>query len=668
MSDNKISPVEYFASAAPEEIASKINSKFDDHLQFLRMSGQGGRIQQSYDTYYGYNKLGGFGVDTFENVTSHISVPHYKNLLSRIHSMTVQAKLSFQPKAINSDSKTQLQADFAKGLLEYEVNDKGMGEYTSKMVEQSLVMFGSYVYAPWDKFKGDPVAVDEDESVIFSGDQTFYNLSSFEVAKSYSLEHSPWYIVETRANRHDLAAQYPAHKDHILSFAQELNPFQLITPYQNRDIPVDQDTVTIRTLLHEKTPAMSSGRVTVVLGDVVLSDEAFTYQMMPVVNMNVSDVMGNPGVADSPASSLIGLQESIDRIYSANLTNVLNGCVANLYTNDPNLTITQISQGQNLITANQPPVAVALTGVSPDAVNLINDMINQSTLLSGLNNTAKGNPEASLKSGTSLSLILSTAIQYIGPIQQNYAKATADLGSIVIKNLQSFCKTERKAFIAGAAGKAEARAFDASDITDIDRIIVELGNPITQSVAGRMELVQMMIQMNTIPPNKIDEFLRTGNLEILTEDEFSNAIQLREENEMLRKGQAPFVMISDNHPEHIKEHFEILSSNEARMNPEIRKAVMAHVQEHIDIWPTVPPAILMAMNIAPAPMPPPQPPMAPQGPQSAPQGMPGPQDQPAPQIMGTSMPTGKDIPPEMAGGYQDFAQTMAANPAAQPVE
>ncbi|RYG60725.1 hypothetical protein EON64_19110, partial [archaeon] len=334
--------------------------------------------------------------------------------------MTTQAKLSFKAKAVNSDSKSLLEADFAEGLLAAEV-DKGMGRVTAAMVEQAVVLYGAYVYAPWNPFAGDAITVAENgASKVFAGEQEFYNLHSFSVARSTSQDESPWYIVDTPANRWDLIAAYPDHSTALLSVggSEELNPRQLVTPFSNRQgLAInDDDVVMVRTLLHKKTKAMTSGRVTVMVGTTVLDDQGFYYKTMPVVCMRAGTILGEV-LGDSPASSLVGLQEVIDRVYSANITNVLNGAVSNIYSSDPSISITSIGPGQNVITATSPPVALSLTGVSPDSVNLINDAINQSTLLSGLNNTAKGNPESSLKSGTSLSLILSTAIQFISSIQ-----------------------------------------------------------------------------------------------------------------------------------------------------------------------------------------------------------------------------------------------------------
>ncbi len=648
----------YWASLPSEQIASAVNEKMDDYLQFLEASGHAQKIQKSYDLYYGFGSLGGGGrgVEMQDDSISKITVNHYKNLLSRISTMTTQAKLSFKAKAVNSDSKSLLEADFAEGLLAAEV-DRGMGKTTSAMVETAVVMYGAYVYAPWNRFAGDAVAA-KGESKVFAGEQEFHNLNSFSVARSTSQEDSDWYIVDTTANRWDLIASYPDHASDLLSAgnSEEINPRQLVTPFSNRQglAMSDNDSVVVRTLLHKKTKALPSGRVTVIVGSTVIEDTDFYYKSMPVVSMKAASILGEV-LGDSPASSLVGLQEVIDRVYSANITNVMNGAVSNIYCADPNVSLSSIQPGMNIINATSPPVALALTGVSPDSVNLINDAINQSTLLSGLNNTAKGNPESSLKSGTSLSLILSTAIQFISSIQQSYAQSTAELATIVIHNLQSFCKVEKLAYVAGVANKQMAKTFKADDLQGIDRISCELGNPVTQNVSGRMELVQMLIQNQVIKdPAKIDEFLRTGNWESLTEQSWSEATLVREENEMLRRGQKPIVMLTDNHPRHIQEALSVLYSQEARKDPLVTEAVLAHVNEHIEMMKQLPPDLAAILGVQPLPsqqMPPPGPPSGSDAP-------------PAPNVNGTSLPNGRGIPPEFAAGYDQYAQQISNNPAA----
>ncbi|MDQ3231262.1 MAG: hypothetical protein M3Q07_05525, partial [Pseudobdellovibrionaceae bacterium] len=408
----------------------------------------------------------------------------------------------------------------------------------------------------------------------------------------------------------------------------------------------------IRVLLHKKTPALKSGRITTIVGSTVLEDRAFDYKEMPVVRLKAGEILAST-VADSPASSLISLQEVLDRVYSANVTNVLNGCLSNIYSSDPNIDIRPIGKGKNLIIANQVPQAVSLVGGAQESYAMVNDLINQETLLSGINNTARGNPENSLKSGTSLSLMLATAIQFVSDIQMQYAQATADLATIIVHNLQLFCSEPRLAYIAGIAGRQKVQEFSGKDLEGVDRISVELGNPVTQNVAGRMEMVQMLLQYQAIKdPRKIDEFLRTGNWESLTESNFQESILIREENEMIRRGEVPPVIVSDIHPAHIIEHLTVLYSMDARRNPLILKAALAHVQDHLAERKNMNPDLAAILGIPPLPS------------QQLPIPTPDSGDA-TPEVMGTNLPnTPQGTPPEFVVPYTQFQEQIANNPSA----
>lgn len=652
MSNKRKRRTEYWASAPSDHIAVEVNSKFDSYLHWLSESGQAYKAQQSYDLCHGEGHLGrgstGVESDSDDGVVSRLTVPHYRNLLNRIHGMVTQAKLSFKPKAVNSDSDSQMTANFAKGLLEYET-DKGLGKVTSRAVDYSLKLFDAFIYAPWNHNKGQKVTA-SDGRVIRAGEQEFHVLNIFECARAYQQDETPWYIVQYKANRYELAAIYPEQADDILKADSPENSVKLNTNYDSPE-QADDDMVMVRVLLHEPTAALPDGRITMIVGTKVLEDTVFKYKELPVVRMKAGEVLAST-VADSPASSLISIQEVLDRVYSANVTNVLNGALSNIYSSDPNIDIQSIGKGKNLIIASQPPQAISLTGSSPESYNLVNDLINQQTLLSGINNTARGNPETSLKSGNSLSLMLATAIQFVSDIQAAYAQATADLATIIIHNLQDFCKEPKLARFAGVNGKEMTKSFQGSDLQGVDRVSVELGNPVTQTAAGKMQMVEMLLQYGALKdPRKIDDFIRTGSWEALTETNFKESMLIREENEKLSRGETPVVLVADKHPEHINEHLTVLFGMDARSNPATIKAVLGHVQMHLEQQKSMDPDLAAILGIPPLPS------------QQIPP--PGPSDEGAPDVMGTNLPNPPaGTPEEFAQPYADFQQQMANNPAA----
>ena len=49
--------------------------------------------------------------------------------------------------------------------------------------------------------------------------------------------------------------------------------------------------------------------------------------------------------------------------------------------------------------------------------------------LSGVNSVARGNPEASLQSGTALAMVQSQALQFMSGLQQSYIQLIEDVGT-----------------------------------------------------------------------------------------------------------------------------------------------------------------------------------------------------------------------------------------------
>lgn len=142
-------------------------------------------------------------------------------------------------------------------------------------------------------------------------------------------------------------------------------------------------------------------------------------------------------------------------------------------------------------------------------------------------------------------------------------------------------------------------------------------------------------------------------MDSLTEDKFKDMTLIREENEALKRGEQPPVMITDNHIEHILQHKEILTDPDARSDPKVVQEVTNHLQTHIETYKG------MDMDLAAILQMPPLPSM--QQPQAPAPGQEGPVE-----VQGTNMPPMPEgTPPETQADYEQVTDNMATNPAAQ---
>ena len=629
-----------WASAPIDEIASEIEEKFDDYKDWLMTTGYGNRIKTTYDTFYGLNSDGTLNITRDEKEVAQINVNHFKSLVRRLHILVTENKLAFVARSRNSDSKSSLESNLAKGIVEYYNDEKSMNSVLSEAVLGALIMLEYYVYCPWSYSEGFELSVDNGQTVK-TGDQRFVSYSPYDVAKCTTNRESPWYIVREKVNKYDLAAQYPEFSVEILASTMETDPSDIQTPWFSHD---EEDFVYKMTLFYSRTPAMPDGRMVEICSTQVLKDSALNYDKVPVFRIVAGDVLQTV-FADSPAVELVPLQEGINALYSGTVTNNLNNSVQLIWSADPNLTTRKLSDGQTLVTSASPPQSLNLTGSSAENYKMIEILKQDQQLLSGVSDTARGNPSSNLKSGTSLAIILAQAIQYVSHLQKSYAKLAGDVATCLVNNIQKFCPEEMTAYIVGDSKKGQIKKFKAQDIMDVERITVDLGNPLTQTYAGRQELMQTWQQYGVIKdPKQIVSFLATGNLDQIIESDFSDALLITSENEMLRKGEVPITMITDLHAEHIVKHNKIFSDPIERQNPQLADIALNHMMEHVAIMKTVPPEL--AAILSGQPLPPPPPP----GP---------PSNVPNPTIEGARMPdVPQGTPEQMAAPYEEQLNTM----------
>lgn len=600
----------YWGQSSIEEIASKIDEKYSEYKAWMTETGYSDRIQTSYNRFYGFDNNGTLRITRDSNETAQINVNHFKSLIKRLHVLCTENKVAFQPRAKSSDTKSQVESDLAKGIVEYYSDEKAMSATLSEAVLTSLIMLEAWVHCEWSLSEGYELTTDG-QQIIKTGDQTFKTYSPFDVARSTTDVHSPWVILRQKVNKYDEAALHPEFESEILSDSVSYDATDL--NYQSSQTNQDDDYCYKYILYHARTPSMPYGRHTEIIANQVVADGQLKYEKIPLFNLKAGSVLST-SFADSPSIDLLPLQEALNAILSGTLTNNLNNTVQLIYSADPNLTTRKLSDGQTLVTSASPPQALNLTGSSAENFKMIDLLVQHQQLLSGINDIARGAGNPSVKTSGGQALYIATALQFISDLQKNYAALASEVATCLVNNIQKFASEEMTAYITGSSKKGQIKKFKAQDLMDVERISVDLGNPLTQSLAGRRELLTDMMQMGAIKdPRVIIAFLATGNLDQATEDEFSDGLLIRDENEQIKRGEAPQALIFDNHSEHIVNHKKVFSSPEARNNPKLLEVGLAHIQEHMDLMKQVPPDLAAALSGQP--LPPPQPIAPPSGPQ-----------------------------------------------------
>lgn len=335
----------------------------------------------------------------------------------------------------------------------------------------------------------------------------------------------------------------------------------------------------------------------------MIFDGPLPYRGIPVRRIGAEDQLGSI-FGYTIGFDLLPVQQAIDALYSTVVTNQAAFGVQNvLVPKGAGLDPFKLSTGLNVIEYDSkvgPPQALNLTQTPPEIFNFIKMLEDIQQMLSGVNSVARGEPNASLKSGAALALVQSMAIQFSQSLQQSYVELAEDVGTDTINILRDFARTPRVAMIAGKSNRSIMKQFTGDDLDQINRVTVDVGNPLSKTTAGRVNLAETLIQNGMIGnPDQYMQVISTGKLEPVIEGKQAEMLNIKAENEALSIGQDVIAVMTDDHPKHVMEHKVVLASPEARKNPAIVTATTNHMMEHLNLMKTIDPTLLQMMGIQP---------------------------------------------------------------------
>jgi hypothetical protein len=342
---------------------------------------------------------------------------------------------------------------------------------------------------------------------------------------------------------------------------------------------------------------------------------------MPVLRLSADEIGGEP-FGYGTIFDLLPVQEAVNASYAVIQTNQQTFGVQNITApKGANLMPTQLTDGLNLIewspvgTLSGKPEILQLLSTPAEMFNHLNKLEATMEQLSGINSIIRGEPPSAGMSGAAMALLQSQAVQFIQGLQENYIRLVEDLGTSTISTLQDYAVTERVASIVGKANRSLLVSFKGNDLKGVNRVQVDVGNPLMRTTAGKLQVADQLLSNKLI--KNAQEYLsvvETGNLDTLTEGTMNELLAIRAENEELMEGVDVPVLITDSHPTHVLEHKSVLSDPAIRKDPAKMKAAMEHIQAHYRMWSDPANAGLMsALGIEPAPA---------AGPQGAPAGAP----------------------------------------------
>ena len=616
MSSNK-----YFAVDKAEDCVGYLESAAKNWYDSIQRNNYLEKMIRSWSYYYGdfYDAAHEISFSGESGELVNMPIGHFRNIAQHMLINITSTRPAFQCRAINDDRKSMIQATLGNGILQYYMREKRYERKLKKATEYAIVMGTGYILTEWNSTKGGisgelPVdeskifAYDENENPldengdileptpIFRGDIESRVLSPLDVVFDFTKddpEMNDWYLVRMFANKYDLAAKYPEMKDELLEIGTKgsdskrisLSPFNETT-----DIP-------IYAFFHRSTESTPKGRyILYANSDVILEDVGLPYTSLPIQRIAPSDILGS-SFGYTPLFDLLPIQDAINSVYSTVLTNHNAFGVQNII--NPmgnNVKFTQVSDGLNWIEYDKEfgaPAPLQLTKSSPESFNLIGMLEKVMETVSGINSVARGNPEASLKSGTALALIQAQALNFMSGLQQSYIQLLEDSATFIIDLLKEFGDQPRTVAIAGITNIQKMKQFNNDDIQNISRVAVDVGNALMSTGAGRWQVAENMSQMGLITtPEHFFEILNTGNLSVATKGVTDELDVIRAENEALLYGRPVIAISIDKHAMHIREHRDVLSDPNSRFDTDLVERTLSHIMEHITLMRETDPALL----------------------------------------------------------------------------
>lgn len=604
----------YWAAADSKDIAANIRDKASKYYQYVNSIGLMTLWRNSDRLCYGLDVQGGWARSTAmryggqEGEIALVRGNHYASLGQSIVSMATGTRLSLQPQAVNNDYESEIATDLARGLLDYYYQEKEIEDRFIEALECMLFAGEAWLGLTWDEQKGELFAFEPQESTaayreapaqkpVYEGDVACHFKHPVDIVRDYRREDldAQWIIVRCVLNRWDLLADYPQQASEILgaSLYDNAQQSEWLWPVGEERTGETADLVTGWYLYHMPTPAMPVGRQTLVVGSAVLKDDVLQYKRLPYVPM-AAWRKRKSAFGWSRMWDLIGVQQAYDSVLSTMTTNHDITGLVNIWTRTGDDIITEdASGGARHLQSAEPPQVIEMNGIGQGSIKLEEIYGRLMETLSGVNATSRGNVPSNLNSGAGLALVHAMALEFNSPIQRAFGRGVERGMTLLVEILQKYANTPRFAQIVGKDKAPELKQFQGSQLQPIRRVTVDLGAAMTRTITGRQQLADNLLAQKVIDGRQYMNVVRTGRLDDIETPNRSSDLNMKSENEMMMSGKTPKALPTDNHKEHIISHKAVLDNPKFRENEMVAAAVIAHIQQHEQLWIGTSPALLV---------------------------------------------------------------------------
>ncbi|MDX2014151.1 MAG: hypothetical protein SFW67_28390 [Myxococcaceae bacterium] len=631
----------YFAARTGTDLAKAILEKKTLYERFVESSGLLRIWRLMHWRYFGANPETGNTNHEVNRAGAEgelhlLDMNHLRADVTLWLTLAFSQRTEMEPQVAVDDYEAELEVRRARAILSYFGEQAGIEE-AEKLAGEFAGVYGvGYILRLWDRTRGeltqapieaDPAAgLEQGAPEMRTGGMEGHALTPMDVfhdCHSRSMLRR-WNIVRLYKPRHDLAVKYPQHAERIINASADegkdtLNHVDIMKIARFGDGRSARDEVPVYYFFHEDSPAVPGGKFAVILdGETVLEEERLdaTYRTMPVKRLVAAEIHRTP-FGFSPAWGLLAPQEAQQSLSTIGLSNARTfGLGIIVSPKGADVDHQSVADGLKLVEYTpglEAPKPLQMPQTPAEVYAFRNALISEMGTLVGVNSVVRGDPEASLKSGSALALVQAQAVQFSNDFQANIVvwKEKHHMDTITIAQMNMSEQLEPQ--IAGDYAAALLKPFSGKDFKRVKRVKMKGVNPMSRTLAGKVQIADTLVERfsNVLTPGDYMRVIETGSVDYLTRGETQRRKMLDRENELLAAGFGPpppapvdpmtgqplpappmpkgvkyvSALITDDHRAHVIKHLEVLD------NPALREgtsadaqrvvdAVLSHIEEH----------------------------------------------------------------------------------------
>lgn len=644
----------YFANLPDDLIGDAIWERKREYEKFLKQSGLYALYRKMHWKYYGHDvdtafTTHGVGQDGRQGELHILRMNHLRSIITAWLNMVRSQRPAVTPVAINDDYESELEVKRGKALLDHERGPSGASiEAREAETREFAGLYGhGFLLQLWNEGLGEVVmptaqeagmelAPGEDlEQSKRTGDIEAWALSPLDVFFDPRRKDSkfPWIICRIFKSRHDIAARFPAFREQILELktqadADGTDGIDFSFAISRTAEPASEsakDELPVYILLHDKTEAVVEGKQVIMLdAKTILRSGPLGYKKKPCRRLAAATIDRTP-FGFSPAWDQLAPQEAADSLATIGLTNARTfGLGVMTSPKGSDVELEQLAEGLVLLPYTpgmDPPKPIQMPTTPDQVFQFRREMIGEQGTILGVNSVIRGDPEASLKSGSALALVQAQGVQFSNDFQENDVRFIEEHSIDTIEICQLFMEDERKFEIVGAHVASLTLPFTGQQLNRITKVRVQIVNPLSKTIAGKMQIAETLAERfsNQLTPGDFFRVAETGSGEHLTKRLDQKSANIDRENELLSQGIGPIpqvpkmapdgqpmmgpdgnpvmmpqrepgktyivCLITDDHRAHVEKHLEVVDNPAVRgsENPiavAVVKAVLDHIDEH----------------------------------------------------------------------------------------